>query len=61
MKKKSGLLKAFRIFREGKTWVAHDPETTISSMGNTRKSAYDNLVEALRVVVLTYQDAGNKK
>ena len=38
---------SIRIFKEGKTYVAHNPELNVASCGNTIAQAKTNLRDAL--------------
>ena len=42
-------------------WVALDLDTGYASQGETEKSAKENLIDALRLVILTYQDTESNK
>ena len=46
-----------RLDKQAECWVSVDPYTGIASQGETRKKALANLIEALRLVVKTYQDS----
>ena len=52
-------LPAFSVRRDkqAECWVSVDPYTGIASQGETRKKALANLIEALRLVIKTYQDS----
>lgn len=39
-----------------KMWVAKDIDTGYASQGKTKERATENLIDALRLVILTYQD-----
>jgi predicted RNase H-like HicB family nuclease len=39
----------FRVFKEGRTFVAHTPQLDISSCGPTKAKAVQNLREAVRL------------
>ena len=51
-------MKSFKIKydRQTKTYAAIDPETGYASQGKTKIQAKANLIEALRLVILTYQE-----
>ena len=51
-------LKPFKIKydKQVKMWVAQDVNTGYASQGETREKAIENLIDALRMVILTYQD-----
>ena len=51
-------LKPFKIKydKQVKMWVAKDVNTGYASQGETKEKATGNLIEALRLVILTYQD-----
>jgi predicted RNase H-like HicB family nuclease len=56
-------LKPFEIFydKQAQIYVAKDPDTRIASQGYSVPKAYNNLIEALRLCILTYQDIGERK
>jgi len=51
-------LKPFKIKydKQVKMWVAQDVNTGYASQGETKERATENLIDALRLVILTYQD-----
>jgi len=51
-------LKPFKIFFDKQTniWIAKDLDTGYASQGDTKEEAINNLIEALRLVILTYFD-----
>ena len=51
-------LKPFKIKydKQVKMWVAQDVNTGYASQGKTKGGAIENLIDALRLVILTYQD-----
>ena len=51
-------LKPFKIKYDKRVeiWVAQDVDTGYASQGETREEARENLIDALRLVILTYQD-----
>jgi len=51
-------LKPFKLKydKQVKMWVAQDVNTGYASQGESKEKATENLIEALRLVILTYQD-----
>lgn len=47
-----------RIFKEGRTWVAHALELDVSSCGGTKEKAVKRLQEAVRLFLEGAEDMG---
>lgn len=47
-----------QIFKEGRTFVAHNSELNVSSCGSTKESAMKNLREAVRLFIETAEKMG---
>jgi len=56
-------LKPFKLKydKQVKMWVAKDVNTGYASQGETKEKAIENLIEALRLVILTYQDVSKEE
>ncbi|MDP3989141.1 MAG: type II toxin-antitoxin system HicB family antitoxin [bacterium] len=48
MKKQADLTFTIEVFREGKNYIAYNPEFDVSSCGSAPKHARENLKDALR-------------
>ncbi len=47
-----------QIFQEGKTYIAHNPELSVASCGDTLEQARENLKDALRGFILSAKEMG---
>jgi len=50
-----------RVFKEGRTYVAHTPELDVSSCGGTKEKAVKNLKEAVRLFLEEAEKMGSLK
>ena len=50
-----------QIFKEGRTFVAHNSELDVSSCGSTKKTAMKNLMVAMRLFIEVAEKMGTLK